>query len=85
MLFLAESRSVWLVVVWRVRVVGRRITLSRRVREGRTSWTTAPYFVGRVTVRPSEEDLTQLKNKDRGKIMTRQPRKKKVDEEVKID
>jgi hypothetical protein len=52
MLFLAGSLFVWLVVVWRVRVVGRRIILFRRVREGLTSWTTAPLCVGRVTVRP---------------------------------
>ena len=60
MLFLAGSRFVWLVVVWRVRVVGRRITLFRRVRVGLTSSTTAPFCVGRVTARPDDRETRQI-------------------------
>jgi hypothetical protein len=41
-------------------VLGRRITLSRRVREDQTSWTIAPFCVGRVTVRPSDAELRRI-------------------------
>ena len=60
MLFLAGSLFVWLVVVWRVRVAGRPIILSRRVRAARTSWTTAPLCVGRVRERPVDFMFSSL-------------------------